>query len=296
MVDLTRLTFPSIAFIDYPLEKAFKLIADAGFKNTDVLEKHPHFSIHADEFDPAELGEVAQEYGLGIPWLNTYVGGGQDSRASAWLHHPGFEFTNRDRYTPVGFASEDEEELEAELQQVFCAIDIAVDLGSRGIRFVAGDDDPAKLDKYVHWLKRCAAYAEDKGILMATENHDAGIMGTPELLVELFEKVGSPNVGVIYEPYNLMEQASYDYRKAFEVMREHILHVHFKDGKLMADKRNYEPVLMGAGELDFRWVMKRLKEIGYEGEIALEYEVADVPPEDGVKQFYSAFKHMMSDM
>lgn len=69
---------------------------------------------------------------------------------------------------------------------------------------------------------------------MATENHDTGIMGTPELLVELLEKVGSPNVGVIYEPYNLMEQASYDYRKGLEVMRDHIPHVHFKDGKLMA--------------------------------------------------------------
>lgn len=64
----------------------------------------------------------------------------------------------------------------------------------------------------------------------------------------------------------------------------------------MAEKRNYEPVLLGAGDLDLRWVIKRLAEIGYDGEIALEYEVAEVLPDEGVRQFYSAFKHMMSDM
>jgi len=47
---------------------------------------------------------------------------------------------------------------------VFGTIDIAADLGSRGIRFVAGDDGPAKIDN-IYWLKKCAAYAE---VLRAT--------------------------------------------------------------------------------------------------------------------------------
>jgi sugar phosphate isomerase/epimerase len=295
-MDMSRVTFPSIALIHHTPETAFELIAAAGYKNTDVLEKAPHMSIHPDEFDLDILKAAAEKHGLGIPWLNTYVGGGQHSRGSAWLHHPGFQFTNPERYTTVGFGSDDPEKLETELQHVYRAIDMAVYLGARGMRFTPGDDDPAKMDKYVPWLKKCAEYAEKNNVYMGTENHDTGIMGRPERLVELFEKIGSPYVGVIYEPYNLMEQAGYDYRKAFEVMRDHIVHVHLKDGKLMPDRRNYKPTLMGEGEFDFRWVMKRLNEIGYDGPIALEYEVAEVPPEEGLVQFYNAFKEMVSDL
>ena len=76
-------------------------------------------------------------------------------------------------------------------------------------------------------------------------------------------------------------------------MREHIVHVHFKDGRLDRNKRTYVPTLMGEGELDFRWLMKRLNEFGYTGELGLEYEVAEVPPEEGVKQFYKGFVKMM---
>jgi sugar phosphate isomerase/epimerase len=93
-----------------------------------------------------------------------------------------------------------------------------------------------------------------------------------------------------------MEQAGYDYRKAFEVMRDIIVLVHFKDGRLDPEKRTYVPTLMGEGEFDFRWVYQRLNEIGYTGELSLEYEVAEVPPEEGVVQFYNGFVKMMAGL
>ena len=42
MLDVSRLTFPSIALIDYPPDEAFEMIAAAVYKNVDVLEKRPH--------------------------------------------------------------------------------------------------------------------------------------------------------------------------------------------------------------------------------------------------------------
>jgi hypothetical protein len=39
-----------------------------------------------------------------------------------------------------------------------------------------------------------------------------------------------------------------------------------------------------------------LEQIGYTGELGLEYEVAEVPPEEGVKQFYRGFIKMMEDL
>ena len=293
-IDISRVTAPSIALIHLPIEKAFETLADIGFKKVDLLEKMPHFSLFDDECDVNEIKKAAAKYGLQICFLNTYVGGGAHGRESAWRHHPGFQFPNRDRYTSRGFASDDLDELKIEYKHVCRAIDLAVFLGARGIRFVPGDDDPEKIDKMVPWLKKCAAYDAKKGICMATENHDTGIMGTPEILVDLINKIGSPNVGIIYEPFNLLEQASYDYRKAFEVMREHILHVHFKDGKLFPDVRNYRPVMMGEGEIDFRWILERLEDIGYQHEIALEYEVAEVPAEQGLRQYLDNFFRLVA--
>jgi len=293
-IDVSKVTAPSIALIHLPLEEALKILADVGFKKVDLLEKMPHFSLFDDECNPNEVKKIATKYGLQINFLNTYVGGGAHARESAWRHHPGFTFPNRHRYTSKGFASDDPDEVKREYELVCRAIDLAAFLGARGIRFVPGDDDPNKIDKIVPWLKKCAAYAEKKHICMATENHDTGIMGTPEILVDMLNKIGSPNVGVIYEPLNLLEQASYDYRKAFEIMREYILHVHFKDGKLDPNIRNYRPVMMGEGEIDFKWILRRLDEIGYNYEIALEYEVAEVPPEKGLRQYFENFFRLVT--
>ena len=296
MLDVSRLSFPSIALLKHPVDVAFGMIAAAGYKNVDVLEKMPHLSLHADECDPVTVKAAAEKHGLHISAVNSYVGGGVVGRAGAWLHHPGFEFPNQHKYTYNGFVSDDPEDLERELQQVFRAIDIGASFGSRVVRIVPGDDDPSNIDKIVPWFKKCAEYAEQKGVYLAGENHDMGILGQPAKMVEFCEKVGSKHIGVIYEPYNLMEQAGFDYRKAFEIMREHIVLVHFKDGRLDPEKRTYVPTLMGEGEFDFLWVMRRLDEIGYDGELALEYEVAEVPPEEGVKQFYDGFVAMMQDL
>ena len=296
MLDVTRLSFPSIALIEYPPDEAFAMIAAAGFKNVDVLEKMPHLSIHPDECDPATVKAAADKHGLRISAVNSYVGGGVVGRAGAWLHHPGFVFPNQHKYTHNGFVSDDPEALKTELKQVFRAIDIGAYFGARVVRIVPGDDDPANIDKIVPWFQKCTQYAEEKGVYLAGENHDMGILGQPQKMVEFCEKVGSKHIGVIYEPYNLMEQAGFDYRKAFEIMRDHIVLVHFKDGRLDPVKRTYVPTLMGEGEFDFRWVMNRLDEIGYEGELALEYEVAEVPPEEGVKQFYTGFIKMMEGL
>ena len=124
-LDKSRLTFPSIALVKHSPDKAFELIAEAGFKNVDIIERMPHFSIHSDECDPESIKALADKHGLRITAINAYVGGGVVGRAGAWLHHPGFEFPNKHKYTHNGFASDDPKELERELEQVFRAIDIA---------------------------------------------------------------------------------------------------------------------------------------------------------------------------
>jgi sugar phosphate isomerase/epimerase len=290
-MDMSRVSTCSIALIHHPPEKAFEIIAAAGYRKVDLLERLPHLSLLPNECDPAPLKAAAEAHGLQIANLATYVGGGQEGRAAQWKYH-GWEVPRPERFTVCGFSSDDPAELERELEQVHRAIDLAVFFGARSIRVAAGDDTPETLDKVAPWLKRCAEYAAEKNIIMGMENHSAGLSGQPELCVELAEKVGSPFFGVLYEPHNLIHHSGTDYRAALEIMKEHVVHCHFKDGAPTASGE-YGFTMMGEGVIDFPWIMEQLDAIGYEGDVALEYEVEEVPPEEGLKQFSEAFAAMM---
>ena len=289
-MDMSRVSVCSIALIHHPLEKAVEIIAAAGYKKVDLLEKYPHLSLFPDECDPAAVKATVEAHGLQIANLGTYVGGGQAGRGAQWLIH-GFQDSSLGKFTSCGFSSDDPAELETELDQVRRAIDLAVFFGARSMRYFTGNDDPSTLDKMVPWFQQCAEYAAEKNMYMGLENHGDGIAGQPELCVELAEKVGSPYLGVLYEPHNLVAEGGVDYRSALEIMKDHIVHVHFKDGA--PTDEGFGLTLMGEGEIDFPWIMEQLDAIGYDGDIALEYEVETEPPETGIKQFYEAFAAMI---
>jgi sugar phosphate isomerase/epimerase len=293
MRDINRITFPTIPMIHHPWEKTCQLIAEAGYKNVDIIDKPPHWSVFPDEADHKAIKKTAEKYGLRITSINGYFGGGQSGRFGAWKHHPGFQFPNADRYTKVGFASSDPKDLEKEMDQTKKAIDCAAFFGSELLRFVPGDEDEKKLEQMLPYLKEMTRYAKEKNVTMVCENHDTGILGQPETLVKMCEMVGYDNIGIIYEPLNLMEQATIDYRKAFEVQRDIIKMVHLKDGFLDPSKRTYVPTLFGEGDMDYEWVVNRLEAIGYKGYIGLEYEVAGLPVEKGAKQYLDGYKKMV---
>jgi sugar phosphate isomerase/epimerase len=293
MFDINRVTFPSIPLINYRPEQAFKIIADAGYKNVDIIDKPPHFSVFNDEVDYKAVKKLADAAGLKITTVNGYFGGGAEARLSNWKYHPGLTFPNKARYTSVGFSSDDPKEIEEEMRQTKRAIDIAEFFGSKMVRFTPGDDDPDKLDKMLPYLKEMVNYAASKNIVMVGENHGQGILGTPRVFVEMCEKIGSDYVGVLYEPLNLVEECDQPYQKAFEIMRDWIKMVHLKDAYLDPTQRAYIATFFGEGEMDYEWVMNRLDAIGYKGYIGLEYEVPGYPVEKGARQYLEGFKKLV---
>lgn len=290
-MDMSRISTCSIALIDRPPEKAIEIIAAAGYRKVDVLEKLPHLSLLPHECDPMALKAAAETHGIQIANLATYVGGGQDGRRTAWSFH-GWQVPNPERFTSNGFSSYDPDELETEMKQLRRAIDLAAYFGARSIRVVAGNDDPRTLDILVPWFQRAAEYAAEKRVYMGVENHSAGIAGTPKFCVELAKKVGSPYFGVLYEPGNLMYDTGTDYREALEAMKEHVVHCHFKD--CAPEGEGHEMKMMGQGAIDFPWIVEKLEKVGYEGDFALEYELHSEPPDTGLKKFYEAFEAMFT--
>lgn len=85
------------------------------------------------------------------------------------------------------------------------------------------------------------------------------------------EMVKSPYFGILYDPMNLAS-AGVDFKKATALFLDHIVHVHLKDCQLpIGDKEVYAQ--LGEGIVEPLWVIKTVRGAGYNGHIALEYEI-----------------------
>jgi sugar phosphate isomerase/epimerase len=212
---------------------------------------------------PTLIERTAAKYGVQIANLGTY---------------PGRQFADPDRPTR-----------HRALSEMTRTIDLASRFGARSIRVMPGQgEDPKLIGDLVMGFQQSSVYAAGKGIYLGMENHAGSIAGHPDLAVQLCERVGSAHFGILYEPCNLLH-GGLDYKEAFEVMKDSIVHVHLKDGAWVGE--SFERRHLGEGDVDVRWVVEALEGIGYEGDYALEYEICDIEPvETGLRKWYEFFE------
>jgi len=236
------------------LETALAVFAAIGFKKVDLLGRPPHFEHDTANLDLPALQHKVAGYGLTIANLASYSG---------------------------NFAEGDESEKEAELARLKRTIDAAVILGARSVRVFRGGelDDARNVPVIAPWFRKAAVYAEEKQIGMGIENHGGGITNDPDVFRELCQQVDSERFGMLYDPCNCHTQGG-DYRRMLDVMREHLIHVHIKDGT--STFSSHRTTMLGEGEIDIAWVLEQLDGMGYEGDITLEYEHVDIPVQEGL--------------
>jgi len=139
-------------------------------------------------------------------------------------------------------------------------------------------------------------YAEEQGVQLAIEPWPGGAptypnLGcTPETLRAVFEAVPSPNLGICYDPSHFV-RIGVDYKRLLTEFGDRVRHVHAKDTEILEDGlylygclgqnfgRRYgygegwwRYCIPGWGQVDWRWVVARLEEIGYGGPLAIELE------------------------
>lgn len=261
-MDINRISACSYCLREHPYAYALQVIADAGCVKADLWGRDPHFPEDPTDEVLTDLEAVVERTGVKIANIGSY---------------PGREF-----------GSGDPAAVEAELAKMRKIIDAAARLGARSIRVSPGhDEDPAIIERVAPPMAQSAAYAAARGVYLGMENHRGSIAGNPEHSVMLCEAVGNPHFGVLYEPCNLLA-IEVDFREAFEVMRDHIVHCHLKDGAWTAD--GFKRCHLGEGEVDPAWVTRALEGIGYQGDYALEYEIPNIEPmESGLKKWVEYF-------
>ena len=113
-------------------------------------------------------------------------------------------------------------------------------------------------------LSKMIDYAKAEGVVLLHEN-EKGIYGdTGERCLDLMETLGCDSFRAVFDPANFV-QCGEDTKKCYEMLSPYIEYMHIKDA--LADER-VVPAGYGIGNVKF--ILKALKEKGYEGFLSLE--------------------------
>jgi sugar phosphate isomerase/epimerase len=117
-----------------------------------------------------------------------------------------------------------------------------------------------------------ARRAKSAGTSLAVELHDDGLLDTPELCLQLLERIGQSNVGVNPDVANICRGPGPlpDWRSAFRLLAPHARNWHLKN------YRSSRPVSLQEGDIDFTEAWKIMESGGYDGWVSVESRFGDV--------------------
>jgi sugar phosphate isomerase/epimerase len=121
-------------------------------------------------------------------------------------------------------------------------------------------------------LGELVAVAAEKNVILALENH-GGLPCTGEEQVAVIEAVNSPFLRATVDVgnYRGCPQEPVD---GTAVASKHCAYVHLKDSLRLPDG-GFKSAVLGEGDVDIPGCMRILRDSGYDGFVALEYEAEE---------------------
>ncbi|MGY0021609.1 sugar phosphate isomerase/epimerase family protein [Streptomyces sp. YJ-C3] len=165
----------------------------------------------------------------------------------------------------------------------------AARLGTDGVRVFGGEYDGTpgeRRRRAVRMLAAAAPHAEDLGVSILLETHDAFLTG--DLVAQVLEGVDSPAVGAVWDvvnPWRAGEPLAATARRLAPWLR----HAQLKDVATTTDLR---PVLPGHGAVPLHDMLRALRQIDYTGPLSLEWERAWYPDADPLDHALTAFRSL----
>lgn len=123
-------------------------------------------------------------------------------------------------------------------------------------------------DKMAAQLRNWAAAAADAKIVIAIKAHIMSAVQTPERALWLMEQAASPWIRVAYD-FSHFALQGLDLDKTMTAMLPQTRFIHVKDGR-MKDDGKVEFLLPGEGTTDYAAYFKKLRELGYRGDVVVE--------------------------
>lgn len=172
----------------------------------------------------------------------------------------------------VGFVpSETRDAREARTYEV---IKFASSIGAPSFACHIGAISPHDHDAVLHLVRRIADRCAAAGLSFALET---GQETAPELL-RFMDEVARPNLGINFDPANMILYGTGEPVEAFELLAPRVVSVHAKDGKWPPKSQPGalgSETPLGQGEVDFPGFVRALNAADYSGQLFVEREGAD---------------------
>jgi sugar phosphate isomerase/epimerase len=123
----------------------------------------------------------------------------------------------------------------------------------------------------LHALHEVVSYCQEKDVTFCLETgHE-----TPVTLLRVIEDLGYDNVGINFDPANLLTYGKANPVDALDILGGHVQSVHAKDGEYPTNGRDFGAAKpLGEGRVNFPLLISKLKSVGYTGPLTIESEVS----------------------
>ena len=139
--------------------------------------------------------------------------------------------------------------------------------------------------------------ADAAGITLVIETAISGNVTSAHLARKLIDELDVPHLKVLWDPCSSLYCTEVPYPDGYEIIREHIAHVHLKDGVVNLPAATFDFCAMRQGQMDpyYNDIVNALKRDGYEGAISLEsvYTPIGGTREDGFRESLPVFMELM---
>ena len=146
-------------------------------------------------------------------------------------------------------------------------------------------------------LKEPLRIADTAGITLVMETAISGNVTSAHLARKLIDALDAPHLKVLWDPCSSLYCTEIPYPNGYEIIREHIAHVHLKDGVVNLPAATFDFCAMRQGQMDpyYNDIVNALKRDGYDGAISLEsvYTPVGGTREDGFRESLPVFMELM---
>lgn len=227
----------------------------------DFINRAKELKVDGVSLETCFIPSFHEDY---LKKIRDMLGEANIDRVVAWGHPDGLEAGDNDEA----------------LKHLIEMIDVAEFMGGSKVMRIVGsslmfryEPHEPQLEKLTRMLKEAVKVAEDKGVIIAMENH---IDYTASEILDLINRVGSRNLGVNFDTGNALRLFEDPVEEA-KILASHIYATHIKDvspkrGGSPQEWNFWESVPAGVGLVDIPGVIRVLKDAGYGGVLAVELD------------------------
>lgn len=182
---------------------------------------------------------------------------------------------------------------EKAIRRIFSYSDLADKLGVKNLQahigFIPEDRSDPKYEELIEAVQRIADFCKenDQSFALETGQETAGT------LVKFVKDANRPNIGVNFDPANMLLYGMRDPMEALDMLGKYVIGVHCKDGKRPERKGELgEEYPLGKGDVDIKRLVDKLKKIGYTGPLTIERSLPGLTESQWITDVLEA-KHLL---